>query len=356
MSVSNLAYLKNAFRGEIMQKKIGRHHARDVIEAVLEYGSHRVHLLNFGSVVRRWVFDGRDVVLGFDNFEDYLTHSRSFGILAGRVANRTCHGRFELGGREHQVSINNGPHHLHGGCTGLGERLWDMDVDTLGNRVRLRYFSPHNEEGYPGNVQFTATWSLDAHGLHCKMQGVPDEPTPINLAQHSYYNLDAHTPDIDTNRKFDIRSHQLFVDADYYLPVDSELIPTGELLPVAGTRFDFRSLTSIEQRDRACQGHDHNLVLRADRDTEKPAARLVSGDGSIALSLTTQEPGIQLYSAAALSVPKNGIEGRPFVPYGGICLEAQHFPDSLNRPDFPSIIRGPEHPYEQNLSVQLDHM
>ena len=327
-----------------------------MVEAVLENTNHRVHILNYGNVMRRWFIrsgrdgNGRDIVLGFDRFDDYPIHSRSFGILAGRVANRTRHGRFELLGQKHQLSINHGPHHLHGGTTGLGERVWDLDPDTAQNRIRLRYFSPHNEEGYPANVQFTVTWSLTDDGLHCVMEGLPDAPTPINLAQHNYYNLNAWTGN-ESAADCEVRSHALQIDAAQFLPVDNELIPTGKREPVANTRFDFRQLSCIAQQDPARQGHDHTLILREDRDPAKPAAQLVSADGSTRLSVVTSEPGMQLYTAAALSSVQPGIAGRPIVPFGGICLEAQHFPDSLNRPGFPSIICTPDKPYRQTLTL-----
>lgn len=332
----------------MMHRRVGRHQGRDVVEATLENSRHRVHILNFGSVVRRWVVGGEhDIVLGFDSFADYPIHSKSFGIVAGRVANRTQYGRFSLNGESYQLAVNQGGHHLHGGNTGLGERVWDLDVDESGNRIRLNYFSPHGEEGYPANVHFSLIWSLDGDGLHCEMRAVPDKPTPINLAQHNYYNLD---PDAK-----DIRNHSLFVDADKFLAVDEELIPTGEQLSVADTRFDFRTPVQISTRDPLSHGHDHTMVLRRGREVMKPAAQLVSPDGRITLSIITDQPGIQLYTAAALSATRMGINGKPFVPFGGICLEAQHFPDSLNHSDFPCIICDPEQPYSQSLSMLVQY-
>jgi len=333
---------------EGLHKVVGKHHGRDIVEVTLQRDGQRVHILNYGCVVRRWVYDlpsgKRDLVLGFDRFEDYPPYSRSFGIIAGRVANRTRSGQFQLAGQTYQLSTNSGGHHLHGGVVGLGERVWATDVDAAMQRVRFSYQSPSGEEGYPGHVSFTVQYQLDADGLHCDMRALPDSPTPINLAQHNYYNLDGYG---------DIRNHTLQVDADYYLPVDDELLPIGQSAQVDGTRFDFRTPIAVTRADPLSIGHDHTLVLNPARDPCQPSATLNSSDGEIVLSLITDQPGLQLYTAKALKVATRGYENRRFPPFAGICLEAQHFPDSLNNPEFPSIIKTPDQPYRQRLSMRM---
>lgn len=330
-------------------KVVGRHDGREVIEHTLECGAQRVSVLNYGCVVRRWIFDTktgpRDLVLGFDGFDPYPEHSKSFGIIAGRVANRTHNGRFQLNGKSYQLTQNDGRHHLHGGNIGLGKRVWQMDVHSENNSVCLTYFSPEGEEGYPGNVTFEVEYQLNRSGLVCEMRGIPDSPTPINLAQHNYYNLDGGG---------DIRDHSLQVDALSYLPVDNELIPTGAPDSVDGTRFDFRNIKRISEADPEKRGHDHNLVLNNSRDIAEPAAQLTSSDGLLTLSLMTDQPGIQLYTAATLSMDVAGIEGRQYQQFGGICLEAQHYPDSLNNSTFPDIICTPDNPYSQKLLLLLE--
>jgi aldose 1-epimerase len=334
----------------IATRVFGRHEGREVVEAVLESGPARVAILNYGCVVRDWRLGGRlggaPMVLGFERFEDYPLHSRSFGIVAGRVANRIARGRFTLDGQEYRLATNNGANHLHGGAIGLGRRVWTLETDTAANAVRLVYDSPDGEEGYPGRVRFTVTFRLDGTRLSCEMRGVPDRRTPINLAQHSYYNIGDGQ---------DVLDHRLAIDAEGYTPVDAGLIPTGEILPVAGTRFDFTRPRRIAEADADGAGHDHNFVLRAGRDRTRPAAevRAEIAGGARVLRLWTDRPGLQLYTARPLAVPVPGLDGRRYGSCAGLCLEAQHFPDALNRPAWPSIVRSPEYPYRQWLAVDI---
>jgi len=330
-------------------KVVGKYDGKDIVEATLQCGTQQVHILNYGCVVRRWTVNTiqglRDIVLGFDQFDDYPRYSPSFGIIAGRVANRTRLGRFTLQGQQHQLSINNGKHHLHGGVNGLGRRVWSLETDSAAQTVCLQYRSADGEEGYPANVVFELLFRLDESGLHCEMFGQPDAPTPINLAQHNYYNL---------NGRGDIRDHSLQIDAAYYLAVDDELIPNGDRIAVNATSFDFRKRTTIRDADPQRLGHDHNMILSQHRDRSSPAATLISSDGLVRLSVMTDQPGLQLYTARALNVPVAGIDGYRYPPFGGICLEAQQFPDSLNHQEFPSIICTPDNPYCQRLSMLVN--
>lgn len=331
---------------------LGRHDGREVREVWLESGPTRIAVMGWGAGIRDWRLDGAPMVLGFERFEDYPRHSPDFGIVAGRVANRISHGRLRLGGREWQLELNAGRHHLHGGSGGFGRRVWDLEVDSAARAVRLTRVSPDGEAGYPGRVEASVTYRLEGARLVCEMRAVPDRPTPINLAQHNYYDL-AGTGDI--------RFHALWLDADRCLPVDGELIPTGAVMPVAGTRFDFTRSRKIGARDPGDAGagaadpaagiYDHNLCLRAARDPEAPAAELVAAGRR--LRIWTDQPGIQIYTAAGMSVAVPGLEGRRYGPFGGVCLEAQAWPDAPNRPGFPDIVRTPDMPYFQKLAVEI---
>ena len=205
----------------IQARNFGIFDDRDVVEATLRSDTAAVSILNYGCVIRDWqtltADDSIPVVLGFDHFEYYPKHSPSFGIIAGRVANRTARGQFQLNGTTYQLPVNDGVNHLHGGITGLGRRIWNLETDTNANSVQLRYHSEINEEGYPASVDFTVIFQLQGARLTCEMSGVPSAPTPINLAQHSYYNL---------NGSGDVRNHLIQIAAHAYTPVDATQIPT----------------------------------------------------------------------------------------------------------------------------------
>jgi aldose 1-epimerase len=327
-----------------MKKRVfGRHEGRAVEEIVLESADAAVAILSLGCVVRDWRVDGPDgslpMVLGFTRLEDYLEHSRSHGAIVGRVANRTSGGRFTLDGRGHQLTLNEGPHHLHGGTVGLGRRIWEMEGDAAGEAVHLRYASPDGEQGYPGAVDFAVTYRLEGPRLICDMTGRPDRPTPVNLAQHSYYNLGGGG---------DVRDHVLWIDAPDYTPVGPDLIPDGTIRSVEGTALDFTEPREIGDADL-----DHNLVLRAGRDRSEPAARVSCPRTGRRLELWTDEPGIQVFDAAGMTIGAPGHDGRRYGAFAGLCLEAQHFPDSLNRPDWPGIVRTPDDPYVQRYVVEI---
>ncbi len=328
-------------------KSIGTHQGRSVDEVVLDSAQARVAIMSYGCVIRDWRIPtgGREVpcVLGFEDFAPYPEHSKSFGIIAGRVANRTARGQFTLAGRSFQLPVNNGPNHLHGGPEGLGKRLWEMEPDGP-EAVILRYHSPDGEMGYPGAVNFEVRFALAGATLHCQMTGRPDRPTPINLAQHNYYNLGSTDTVLD---------HRLQVAAARYTPVDDTQIPTGAFAPVAGTVLDFRTEARVGDLDPAGEGADHNLVLDAERDPAAPAAQLTALDTGLTLKLWTDQPGIQLFTAKPMQITHPGHDGALYGPFGGLCLEPQHFPDSLNQPDWPSIISTPDAPYRQDLSLRI---
>ncbi len=329
------------------QTTIGTHEGQPIEEVTLDSGAARIAVMNYGCAIRDWRVGsgGRPVpcVLGFDDFAPYPRHSKSFGIIAGRVANRTARGLFTLDGQTWRLPLNDGPHHLHGGPQGLGNRLWDIATDGP-NAVVLRYDSPDGEMGYPGRVAFEVRMALDGARLNIDMTGQPDRPTPINLAQHNYYNL---------NGRGDILGHRLWIDADRYAPVDETQIPIGVFEPVAGTQLDFRQPARIGDQDPRREGADHDLLLNPDRDPSSPAAELASDETGLRLRLWTDQPGLQLFTAKPMQIAVPGHDGVRYGPFSGVCLEAQYHPDSLNRPEWPGIIAAPGAPYRQQLALEI---
>ena len=254
---------------------------RAVEEVVLESADAAVAVLSYGCVVRDWRVDSPGgslpMVLGFPRIEDYERHSASHGAVVGRVANRIAGSRFTLDGTIYQLTPSEGPNQLHGGAVGLGRRVWRMEVDSSAGVVQLVYTSPDGEEGYPGAVDFAVTFRLEGPRLVCEMRGVPDRPTPINLANHSYYNLGG----VGT-----VQDHLLWVDAEAYTPTDDALIPSGEIRPVEGTELDFTA-----EREIGDTRLDVNLVLREGRDTKRPAARVLCPRTGMRLELVHRGAG-----------------------------------------------------------------
>jgi aldose 1-epimerase len=212
-----------------------------------------------------------------------------------------------------------------------------MEVD--GSAIELRFASPDGDQGFPGRVDFAVRYWLEGPRLVCEMRGMPDRPTPINLANHSYYNLGGGGT---------VKDHVLRVDAEAYTPTDKDLIPLGEIREVEGTHLDFR-----EPREIGDTRLDQNVVLREGRDVSKPAARVECPRTGVGLVLWTAEPGLQLFDAPEMTIEAKGHDGQSYGPFAGLCLEAQHFPDSLRHPEWPSIVRSPEEPYFQRLEVAI---
>ena len=307
----------------------------------------RVRAIGYGGAIVSILVPDRDgvmgdVVLGCDTLADYQASEFYLGALIGRCANRIARGRFTLDGHEYRLPVNNGPNHLHGGPHGFHRALWDVTpVESAdGASIRLTYTSADGEEGYPGTLAVQVTYTLtDADELVVDFLAVTDRPTPVNPSQHIYWNLSG-----DASR--DILDHELTLHADAITPVDADLIPTGELAPVLGTPFDFRSAEAIGARIGWSHpqlekggGYDHNFVLRGDGLRE--AARVRDAASGRTLTLLTTEPGIQLYSGNFLDGTTRGKGGQPLRYRTGLCLEPQHFPDSPNQPAFPSVILRP---------------
>lgn len=309
-----------------------------------------VRILDFGGIIteihvpdRAGVF--ADVALGFDSLEPYRGDSPYFGALIGRYGNRIAGGRFSLNGQDFTLPVNNGKNHLHGGVPGFDRVLWRSRIEgSEGNELVLEYRSVDGEQGYPGTLDATVRYALsEDNGIHVRFSAVTDRATPVNLTQHSYFNLAGGG---------DILGHELTIDADKIVPIDADLIPTGQLAPVAGTPFDFRTPTPIGARigDTDAQlahggGYDHCFVLNKPAPgAMSRAARVREPVSGRVLELFTQEPGVQFYSGNFLDGSLAG-KGHAYAYRGGFCLEPQHFPDSPNQPAFPNTILRPGQVY-----------
>ena len=286
-----------------------------------------------------------DIVLGYDNLDGYLKNPAYFGAIVGRYANRIANGKFTVDGIEYHLAKNNGPNSLHGGNRGFDKVVWSAEPfqSDSGVGVTLRYTSPDGEEGYPGTLTTRVRYTLTPRDeLIVDYEATTSKATPVNLSQHSYWNLRG-------SAETDILGHLLTLHASAYTPVDSTLIPTGRIASVTGTPFDFRSATAIgariEQANtqlRYGRGYDHNWVLDGGGRTGlEPAAHLEDPESGRTLDISTTEPGIQFYSGNFLDGTITGKGGRVYAHRFGLCLETQHFPDSPNHANFPSTILRP---------------
>ncbi len=316
-----------------------------------------VQLTNYGGIITSLKTPDRagrlsDIVLGYDNLAAYVANSPYFGAIVGRYANRIARGHFTLDGTTYTLAVNNGPNSLHGGLRGFDKVVWKARPfqNQEGQGVALDYTSPDGEEGYPGTLHATVTYTLTADNrLIVDYHATTDKATPINLSQHSYWNLAG-------NASRDILGHVLTINADATTPVDSTLIPTGEIASVDGTPFDFRTPTAIgariDQRQntqiRYGNGYDHNWVLNrggAAPDALVFAARVVEPTSGRTMEISTTEPGLQFYSGNFLDGTITGKGGAVYRFRYGLALETQHYPDSPNHPNFPSTILRPGQEY-----------
>jgi aldose 1-epimerase len=313
-----------------------------------------IGILTYGGVIRTLRTADRtgaidDIVLGFDTLQLYEEKSPFFGTLVGRYGNRIANGQFKLDGQTYSLAKNNGPNHLHGGTRGWDKAVWvagEPFQNAAGVGIALSHTSPDGDEGYPGTVKAVVTYTLtDANELVVDYQATTDKPTVINLTQHSYFNLAGAKAE-------DNLGHELVLNADGYTPVDVGLIPLGRIAPVAGTPFDFRTATAIGARinDKHEQvvrggGYDHNFVLNRSGDGLSQAARVVEPTTGRTMTISTTEPGVQFYTGNFLDGTLAGKNGRVYRRRAGFCLETQHYPDSPNRPSFPSTVLRPGQEY-----------
>jgi aldose 1-epimerase len=290
-----------------------------------------------------------DVVLGYDNLEGYIKNNPFFGCFVGRYANRIAKGKFTLNGKEYTLPVNNGPNALHGGLKGFDKKVWDARsfVSKDGPALELRYLSKDGEEGYPGNLNVTATYTLTSdNGLRLDFTATTDKDTVVNLSQHSYFNLAGHG---------DVLNHEVMIAADKFTPVDATLIPLGGLRPVKGTPLDFTTPTKIGARINADDeqikiggGYDHNYVLNKGDGKLGLAARIYEPTSGRVMEVLTTEPGMQFYTANHLG----GITGKGGWAYEkrhAFCMEPGHFPDSPNKPGFPSTVLKPGQTYKNTI-------
>jgi aldose 1-epimerase len=289
-----------------------------------------------------------DVTLGFDSLEPYLAGHPYFGAIIGRYGNRIGKARFKLDGKEYKLAANNGPNSLHGGVKGFDKVMWNAEPfdKPEGVGVVFTYTSPDGEEGFPGTLQTKVTYTLnDKNELIFDYHATTDKPTPVNLTNHTYFNLAGPGTR-------DILDHVMMIHADHTTPVDSTLIPTGEIKSVEGTPFDFRKPTPIgaridadDQQIKYGPGYDHNFVLNRTGPGLSLAARVSEPSTGRVMEVRTTEPGIQFYSGNFLDGTLTGKGGHVYKRRFGFCLETQHFPDSPNKPQFPSTILRPGETY-----------
>jgi len=303
-----------------------------------------VKIMNYGATITEIHVPDRhgvmgDVVLGFSSLKPYLDESPYFGATIGRVANRIARGKFTLDGKQYTLAVNNGPNSLHGGKRGFDKVIWHAApaMTPLGPSVRFSYLSKDGEEGYPGNLSVTVTFTLaEDNSIKIEYAATTDKDTPINLTNHSYFNLKGSG---------DVLGHELMIAADRYTPIDDTLIPTGQIKPVKGTPLDFTRLTTIGSRIKQLPGgYDYNYVLNSGGHKMALAARVVEPTTGRTLEVFTSQPGLQFYSGNFLDGSIIGKYGHIYKKHDAFCLETQHFPDSVNHPNFPTtILRPGEH-------------
>ena len=280
-----------------------------------------------------------DVVLGHDSLNSYLDNRAYLGAVVGRYANRIASGRFELDGIAYQLDTNDGANHLHGGTRGFSRRLWTATPVSSGDAIGIRFAltSRAGDQHYPGTLRVSVTYLVSPGQVAIRYEATTDAQTIVNLTQHSYFNLAGETGT-------DVRDHELTINANAYTPVGPGLIPTGACAPVADTPFDFRHAARIgdrlqqdHQQLRIAGGFDHNFILSKGVNAVSPAAELHHPPSGRTLRIVTSEPGLQFYGGHLLDQPGTGAYGRTLGPFAGLCLETQHYPDSPNRPSFPSV-------------------
>jgi aldose 1-epimerase len=311
-----------------------------------------IKVMNYGGIItslsvpdNHGNFD--DVVLGFDSLSSYVKSSPYFGALIGRYGNRIAKGKFEIDGHEYTLPINNGSNHLHGGPMGFDKVYWNIEVPEDSSSLKLTYLSADGEQGYPGNLTAEVFYYLtDDNELRIEYKATTDKKTVVNLTQHSYFNLGG-------KKTKDILGHRLKIDADNFTPVDTALIPTGEIRSVKGTPFDFLKAETIgsriNQKDEQLtfgRGYDHNWALNNYDGKIRKVATLSEPVSGCSVEIYTTEPGLQFYSGNFLDGTLTGKNNTVYNFRSGLCLETQHYPDSPNQPKFPSVILNPGETYQ----------
>lgn len=297
-------------------------------------------ILTMGGIIQKFVKDGMDICLGYDTLEGYLAGTAYFGALIGRVGNRIADASFTLGGKTYTLAANNGKNSLHGGKVGFDRKIWDAKAE--GDALVLHCFSSDGEEGFPGNLDVTVTYTLgEDDSLRIDYQATPDQDTLVNMTNHSYFNL---------NGGGSILEHTLWLDADGYTAPGPGNIPTGEIAPVAGTPLDFRAPKALgaDIQDMPAKCYDHNFCLNG--SGLRKTAQL-KGE-KLTMEMETTEPGVQIY-CAKLSKPMAAKYGKEYLGYCFVCLEAQGYPDAIHHPNFPSVVVKAGDTYRQTTIYRL---
>lgn len=331
----------------IKTEAYGRHQGKEVfLLTLINKAGNVIKLTNFGAKIN-WIEvpdktgKKENITFGYSNFEGAITGDISFGSVIGRYADNIAKGRFTLDGVEYNTPLNNGPNTLHGGPKGWHSVVWDTELlkDSKYPAVKFTYVSPDMEEGFPGtmNVEVVYTWT-DKNEIIIDYKCTTDKKTVLNITNHAYFNLHGEG-------NGDICDHELILKASAFIPINSVMVPTGEIRSVAGTPFDFTSSHKIGERigenyDQLVlgRGYDHNFVLEKKETVDAIVYEPVSGR---VLEVITDQPGMQLYTGNFLDGTAIGHEGKPYNFRSGLCLESSHFPDSLNHPDFPSTVINP---------------
>jgi aldose 1-epimerase len=317
------------------------------IYTLVNHSGITMKVTNYGGIITSLMVPDKkgvaaDIVLGYDSLSGYIAKTPYFGALIGRYGNRIAKGKFTLDGKEYNLALNDGPNHLHGGVKGFDKVVWEAEEFKTDSAVgiKMHRLSKDGEEGYPGNLDVTVTYTLnDDNSLVFDYNATTDKATPVNLTQHSYFNLAGGG---------DIKSHELMISAAKYNVVDSTLIPTGELCDVKGTPFDFTTAKPIGKDLVATGGkpigYDHNFILDTKSLTDM-AVKVVEPSSGRTMEVYTDQPGVQFYSGNFLDGTITGKSGKDYQQYSGFCLETQHFPDSPNQAAFPSTILKPGEKY-----------
>lgn len=312
-------------------------------------------ITNFGGIITSWIVPDKkgnpvDIILGWDDLDSFIADKSFLGAVIGRFGNRIAKGIFSLDDVNYQLATSQPPNHLHGGKVGFNKVLWDYTIidtpDQAG--IGLRYLSHHMEEGYPGNLNVDVTYLLNNEGeLKIEYRATTDKKTHVNLTNHAYFNLNGC--------RENILKHQLRIFADQYTPADETLIPTGEIVSVKNTDLDFTELAEIGSRIKKMNigGYDHNYVLNKKQGVLEKVAEVIEPASGLKMDVFTTEPGVQLYTAIHFDGSMIGKNNIRYQKYYGFCLETQHFPDSPNKPQFPSTILNPWETYSQTTIYKV---
>ncbi len=340
---------------KIIKTKFGEVAGKEVCRFTLSNKKgNAVLIINYGATIISWQVKDkteavRDIVAGFDDIETYLTNNVYMGSIVGRYANRIANGKFKINETEYQLACNNAPNHLHGGNKGFDKMIWDATImDAAIPKLSLSYVSKDGEEGYPGNLSVKVEYSYSEDDeLIIEYFANTDKPTHVNLTSHSYFNLSG-------NVCKNILNHSLQINADYYTAVNEHKIPTGELVAVDGTAFDFKAPKKISQHiAETDMGYDHNFVLKKGGTELAIAATLSGNKNELYLSVFTTEPAMQLYTAHFLDGSLINRDGKLIGKCAGVCLETQHYPDTPNHPEFPSTLLLPQETFTSKTIYKI---